>query len=90
LLIQVVARFSGSFLLVATPMALQGNASGRRTAAADSNRPTDSRGCGMQLHRGRPLGDDRFVARLEALAGRPLAPQKRGPKPKTKRGRDAN
>ena len=39
---------------------------------------------------GRPLGEDRFVARLEALVGRPLAPQKRGPKPKSKRGREAN
>jgi putative transposase len=30
---------------------------------------------------GRPLGDDRFLARLERLAGRPLKPGKRGPKP---------
>jgi putative transposase len=30
---------------------------------------------------GRPLGDDRFLARLERLTGRPLKPAKRGPKP---------
>ena len=30
---------------------------------------------------GRPLGDDRFVARLERLTGRTLKPGKRGPKP---------
>ena len=29
---------------------------------------------------GRPLGDDRFVARLERLTGRKLKPAKRGPK----------
>ena len=29
---------------------------------------------------GRPLGDDRFLARLERLTGRPLKPGKRGPK----------
>ncbi len=32
---------------------------------------------------GRPLGDDGFLDRLEALAGRPLKPRKPGPKPKT-------
>jgi len=30
---------------------------------------------------GRPLGDDRFLARLERLTRRPLKPGKRGPKP---------
>jgi putative transposase len=30
---------------------------------------------------GRPLGDDRFLARLERLTGRSLKPGKRGPKP---------
>jgi putative transposase len=30
---------------------------------------------------GRPLGNDRFVARLERLTGRALKPGKRGPKP---------
>ena len=30
---------------------------------------------------GRPLGDDRFLARLERLTGRTLKPGKRGPKP---------
>jgi putative transposase len=30
---------------------------------------------------GRPLGDDRFLARLERLTGRPLKAGKRGPKP---------
>jgi REP-associated tyrosine transposase len=30
---------------------------------------------------GRPLGDDRFVARIERLTGRSLKPGKRGPKP---------
>jgi len=30
---------------------------------------------------GRPLGDDRFLARLERSTGRPLKPGKRGPKP---------
>jgi len=30
---------------------------------------------------GRPLGNDRFLARLERLTGRPLKPGKRGPKP---------
>ncbi len=31
---------------------------------------------------GRPMGSDSFLARLEALVGRLLRPQKRGPKPK--------
>ena len=31
---------------------------------------------------GRPLGTADFIAVLEARAGRPLAPAKRGPKPK--------
>jgi putative transposase len=31
---------------------------------------------------GRPLGDADFVARLETETGRPLAPRKRGPKPR--------
>jgi len=31
---------------------------------------------------GRPLGDEAFVGRLEALVGRVLKPQKRGPKRK--------
>ena len=30
---------------------------------------------------GRPLGDPRFMARLERLTGRSLRPGKRGPKP---------
>jgi putative transposase len=30
---------------------------------------------------GRPLGDDRFLARLERKMGRVLKPGKRGPKP---------
>jgi putative transposase len=30
---------------------------------------------------GRPLGDDRFLARIERQAGRILKPAKRGPKP---------
>jgi len=34
---------------------------------------------------GRPLGAPRFVARLEKKLGRTLAPQKRGPKPKSHR-----
>jgi hypothetical protein len=32
---------------------------------------------------GRPLGDDRFLARIERLTGRLLKPGKRGPKPAT-------
>jgi putative transposase len=32
---------------------------------------------------GRPLGDDRFLGRLEALTGRRLKAEKPGPKPKT-------
>jgi putative transposase len=30
---------------------------------------------------GRPLGDDRFLSRIERLTGRALKPGKRGPKP---------
>ena len=30
---------------------------------------------------GRPLGDDRFLARIERRTGRSLKPGKRGPKP---------
>jgi REP-associated tyrosine transposase len=30
---------------------------------------------------GRPLGDDRFLARIERRTGRDLKPGKRGPKP---------
>jgi putative transposase len=32
---------------------------------------------------GRPLGDDRFLARLERTTRRGLKPRKRGPKPRT-------
>ena len=35
-------------------------------------------------HHGWPCGDEAFVARVEALYGRVLSPQKRGPKPKRK------
>lgn len=35
---------------------------------------------------GRPLGSERFVARLERLTGRPLRPAKRGPKPRSQDG----
>jgi len=35
---------------------------------------------------GRPLGAPAFIARLEELAGRPLAPRKRGRKPAAKKG----
>jgi putative transposase len=35
---------------------------------------------------GRPLGNDRFIARLERLTGRPLKPAKRGPKPQDEQG----
>jgi putative transposase len=35
---------------------------------------------------GRPLGDDRFLARLERMTGRPLKPGKRGPKPPERKG----
>ena len=34
---------------------------------------------------GRPLGDATFLERLEKIVGRPLKPQKRGPKPKPRR-----
>jgi len=34
---------------------------------------------------GRPLGSRRFVEKLQALPGRPLLPQKRGPEPKGKK-----
>jgi putative transposase len=33
---------------------------------------------------GRPLGDDAFIAKLEALSNRSLKPAKRGPKPNKK------
>jgi hypothetical protein len=35
---------------------------------------------------GRPLGGDRFLARIERLTGRSLKPGKRGPKPTERRG----
>ena len=35
---------------------------------------------------GRPLGDDNFIARLEALTQRRLKPAKRGPKPTEREG----
>jgi putative transposase len=34
---------------------------------------------------GRPLGDDRFLARIERVTKRSLKPQKRGPKPRATR-----
>ena len=34
---------------------------------------------------GRPLGDETFLGRLEAIVGRILKPQKRGPKPKSRK-----
>ena len=36
---------------------------------------------------GRPLGDDRFLTRIERLTGRLLKPRKRGPKPAEPKGR---
>ena len=40
----------------------------------------------LRLHErtGRPLGDARFLAKLERLAGRVLRPRKPGPKKKAK------
>jgi putative transposase len=35
---------------------------------------------------GRPLGNDRFLSRIERLTGRPLKPGKRGPKPAEPKG----
>jgi putative transposase len=35
---------------------------------------------------GRPLGNDRFLSRIERLTGRPLKPRKRGPKPAEPKG----
>jgi putative transposase len=35
---------------------------------------------------GRPLGDDRFLARIERLTKRRLRPGKRGPKSKRRKG----
>lgn len=35
---------------------------------------------------GRPVGDARFLKRIERKVGRPLAPRKRGPKPKKDEG----
>ena len=35
---------------------------------------------------GRPLGSDTWIERLEARTGRRLSPQKRGPKPRARRG----
>ena len=35
---------------------------------------------------GRPLGGDRFLARVERLTGRELKPGKRGPKPREAQG----
>jgi putative transposase len=37
---------------------------------------------------GRPLGDDRFLARSERITKRVLKPAKRGPKPRGRRGRE--
>ena len=37
-----------------------------------------------RLRTGRPLAPDEWISRHEADLGRPLAPQKRGPKPKLK------
>jgi len=49
-------------------------------------REPDDEELGRTLRRhettGRPLGDDGFLARLEASLGRVLRPQKPGPKPK--------
>jgi putative transposase len=36
---------------------------------------------------GRPLGNDRFLARIERLTGRDVKPGKRGPKPLGQKGR---
>ena len=36
---------------------------------------------------GRPLGNDRFLARIERLTGRDVKPGKRGPKPRGPKGR---
>ena len=47
---------------------------------------TDDAQLGAKLRRhestGRPLGDEKCVAQLEAMVGRSLRPRKRGPKPK--------
>jgi putative transposase len=39
----------------------------------------------LHIRTGRPLGSPGFIRKLEARVGRRLAPQRRGPKPKTKR-----
>ena len=37
-----------------------------------------------RTYTGRPCGDERFVKQVEAIVGRPLTPQKPGPKPRPK------
>jgi putative transposase len=41
----------------------------------------------LHIRTGRPLGSPGFIRKLEARVGRRLAPQRRGPKPKTNRRR---
>jgi len=43
---------------------------------------SEERGASLRRHErtGRPLGNERFVTRVERLLGRVLRPQKRGPK----------
>lgn len=51
--------------------------------AADEDE-TSVRTLRTHTHTGRPCGSSGFVAMLEGLLGRPLGPQKRGPRPKPK------
>lgn len=48
--------------------------------------PTDAEQLRLRLHRGLPLGDEAFVARLERQTGRRLRPGRRG-RPKSSPGR---
>lgn len=59
----------------------------RYLAEPDSEQAGDL--LGRHMRTGRPLGSSEFVAGLEARLGRPLQPQKPGPKPR-KRTRSAN
>ena len=74
---------------VTTPGPLAGrfpNLAGLLDGGADDNDAHDRMRRAESI--GRPLGSAAFLEKIEAMLGRPVAPRKRGPKPKQRDGEE--
>jgi len=60
---------------------------GRKTGKTGTEKRENGKTLRDRTRTGRPCGPAEFVERLEKLLGRPLAPNKRGRKPKNKKAK---